>query len=69
MEEIKKKIEELETEMQMPDFWGDKIRAQEVIKELGELKEKLTGEEKYDKGDAVLTLFAGAGGDDFRPRN
>jgi len=64
MEEIKKKIEELETEMQRPDFWGDKARAQEVIKELGELKEKLTGGGKYDKGDAVLTLFAGAGGDD-----
>src|SRR3989339_890801 len=64
MEEIKKKIEELETEMQRPNFWGDKIRAQEVIKELGELKEKMTGGEKYDKGDAVLTLFAGAGGDD-----
>ena len=64
MEEIKKKIEELETEMQRPDFWGDKIRAQEVIKELDELKEKMTGGEKYDKGDAVLTLFAGAGGDD-----
>ena len=64
MEEIKKKIGELETEMQRPDFWGDKIRAQGVIKELGELKEKMTGGEKYDKGDAVLTLFAGAGGDD-----
>ena len=64
MEEIKKKREELETEMKRPDFWGDKIRAREVIKELGELKEKLTGGEKYDKGDAVLTLFAGAGGDD-----
>ena len=50
--------------MQRPDFWGDKARAQEVIKELGELKEKLTGGGKYDKGDAVLTLFAGAGGDD-----
>src|SRR3989344_9432048 len=64
MEEIKKKIKELEDEMQKTDFWGDKIRAREVIKELGELKEKLTGGEKYDKGDAVLTIFAGAGGDD-----
>ena len=43
--------------MQKADFWGDKIRAQEVIKELGELKEKLIGGEKYDKGDAVLTLL------------
>ena len=64
MDEIKNKIKELEDEMQKTDFWGNKIRAQEVIKELGELKEKLTGGEKYDKGDAVLTLFAGAGGDD-----
>ena len=58
MDEIKNKIKGLEDEMQKADFWGDKIRAQEVIKELGELKEKLTGGEKYDKGGAVLTLFA-----------
>lgn len=64
MNEIKNKIKELEDEMQKTDFWGDKTRAQEVIKEIGELKEKLVGGEKYDKGDAVLTLFAGAGGDD-----
>ncbi len=64
MDEIKNKIKELEDEMQKSDFWGDKARAQEVVKEIGELKEKLTGGEKYDKGDAILTLFAGAGGDD-----
>ena len=64
MDEVKKRIKELEDETQKADFWGDKIRAQEVIKELGELKEKLAGEEKYGKGDAVLTIFAGAGGDD-----
>ena len=64
MDEIKNKIKGLEEEMQKADFWGDKARAQEVIKELGELKERLIGGEKYDKGDAVLTLFAGAGGDD-----
>ena len=64
MDEIKNKIKELENETQKADFLGNKIRAREVIKELGELKEKLVGGEKYDKGDAVLTLFAGAGGDD-----
>ena len=64
MDEIKKRIKELENERQKADFWGNKIRAQEVIKELDELKEKLVGGEKYDKGGAVLTLFAGAGGDD-----
>ena len=57
MDEIKNKIKGLEDEMQKTDFWGDKTRAQEVIKELGELKEKLIGGEKYDKGDAVLTLL------------
>ncbi len=62
--EIDKKIEELEKEMQMPDFWRDKERAQKIIKEISNLKAQLSGGDKYDKGDAVLTLFAGAGGDD-----
>lgn len=64
MNETKKRIKELEDKMQKTDFWGDKIIAREVIKELDNLKEKLAGRDKYDKGDAVLTLFAGAGGDD-----
>ena len=64
MDEIKNKIKGLEEEMQKADFWGDKARAQEVIKELGELKERLIGGDKYDKGDAVLTLLPEAGGDD-----
>lgn len=64
MEDIRRKIEELETEMARPDFWGNKARAQDVIKELADMKDKLSGIGKYDKGGAVLTLFAGAGGDD-----
>lgn len=64
MEDMKKKIEELENKAQQPDFWQNKTRAQEVIKELAALKDKLAGVGKYDKGAAVLTLFAGAGGDD-----
>ncbi len=63
-EEIKKKIEDLEKETLKPDFWKNKEKAQEIIKEIKELKEKASGGEKYDKGDAVLTLFSGAGGDD-----
>lgn len=63
-EDIKIEIEKLEAEMQSPDFWQDKTKAQGAIKKLNELKEKLAGVGKYDKGDAVLTLFAGAGGDD-----
>lgn len=63
-EEVDKKIKELEMETQKPDFWKDKERAQKIIKEIKNLKDKLSGGGKYDKGDAVLTLFSGAGGDD-----
>lgn len=64
MDETKTKIKQLEAEMAEADFWLDKARAQEVVNEISALKSKLSGEGKYDKGDAVLTLFAGAGGDD-----
>jgi peptide chain release factor 2 len=62
--EIKEKIEELEKQMSRPDFWEDKEKAQLVVKQFNTLKEKEKSKNKYDKGDAVLTLFAGAGGDD-----
>ena len=64
MEEIKKKIEQIEQEMLQPDFWANKDLAQEKIKELNRLKEELAGQNKYDNGDAIITIFAGAGGDD-----
>ncbi len=50
--------------MSFPDFWSDKVRAQSIIKEIQELKDKLEGLAKYDKKSAVLNIFAGAGGDD-----
>ena len=50
--------------MHGPDFWSDKIKAQAIIKEISDLKEKLAGVGKYDKGNAVMTIFSGAGGDD-----
>ncbi|MHB1118237.1 MAG: PCRF domain-containing protein [Minisyncoccota bacterium] len=63
-DEIKAKIEELEAAMMAADFWSDKVRAQATIKEIAELKEKLEGVGKYDRGSAVMTIFSGAGGDD-----
>jgi len=62
----KAKIEELEVAMRRPDFWENKARAQEVIKELSRLKAELAGGDKsgYDSYNAVITVFAGAGGDD-----
>ena len=63
-EEKKKKIEELEKSMQMADFWNDKYKAQAVIKEIADLKSSIEGIGKFDKGDAIMTIFSGAGGDD-----
>lgn len=62
--EILARILEIEAAMAANDFWADKARAQAMIRELGELKSAMEGVGKYDKGDAVLTLIAGAGGDD-----
>lgn len=50
--------------MQGADFWSDKSRAQGMIKELQELKAELEGGSKYDRGNAIFTIVAGAGGDD-----
>lgn len=63
-EDIEKKIQELEASMGAADFWTDKHKAQTAVKELQELKAALEGVGKYDKGDAIMTLLSGAGGDD-----
>lgn len=63
-ENIEKEIERLEALMFAPDFWSDKNRAQNVLKQIAELKEKKEGVGKYDKGSAILTIISGAGGDD-----
>lgn len=64
MEDIKERIEELEKEMTLPDFWSNKVKAQTVIREIAQLKDEIEGKGKYDKGEAVITILAGAGGDD-----
>ena len=60
----KGRIEEIETAMLQADFWNDPKVAQGLIKELGELKDTADGKEKFDSEHAVLTIVAGAGGDD-----
>jgi len=62
--EIEKDIESLEKEMQAPDFWNDKAKAQEVIKRISELRAEKEGLGKYDRGSAILTIISGAGGED-----
>lgn len=45
------------------DFWLDKDKAQELVREYNELKKGGDGE-NFDGGDAIMTIFSGAGGDD-----
>lgn len=62
--EIDKRIAEIEKAMHAPDFWGNKNQAQEMIRELQSLKDKKGGVNAYDKGGSIMTILAGAGGDD-----
>ncbi|MEI6345785.1 MAG: PCRF domain-containing protein [bacterium] len=64
---VEARITEIEAAMLEGDFWADKTKAQTMMKELGELKDELKSGGpggKYDKGEAVVTIFSGAGGDD-----
>src|SRR3989344_790897 len=63
-EALEKRIAEIEKEMSGANFWGNKDRAQDAIKEHNELKTRMSGLGKYDKGSAHITIFSGAGGDD-----
>lgn len=63
-EETQLRMQEIEAAMLEPDFWNDPPAAQAMIKELQELKDQADGKEKYDRNPAVITIVAGAGGDD-----
>lgn len=62
--DIEKRIGAIESAMSAPDFWNDKDKAQATLKEYQELKAALAGEAGYDKGDAIISIISGAGGDD-----
>ena len=67
MDEKQKKqnrIEEIETLMASGDFWLDKNKAQEIVREYNQLKQGGGDGENFDGGDAIVTIFSGAGGDD-----
>jgi peptide chain release factor 2 len=63
-EKVSEEIRQLEERMQAPDFWNDKNKAQAAIRELEALKAKKEGLGKYDKGNAIVSIISGAGGDD-----
>lgn len=58
------RIKEIEDAMQSANFWSDVSKAQAMIKELQELKDAAEGGGKYDRTNAIITVFSGAGGDD-----
>jgi peptide chain release factor 2 len=64
MSDSQARIAEIEAKMLLPDFWQDPAKAQAMIKELQDLKSEASGEGKYDRNHAVITIVAGAGGDD-----
>jgi peptide chain release factor 2 len=61
---LDQEIRELEAQMYAPNFWNDKENAQEVIKKIKELKDKKEGVGALDRGGAIVSILAGAGGDD-----
>jgi len=59
-----KRIQEIETKMQSPGFWQNPEEAQKWLKELNWLKNEIQKTKRYDKGDALMEIFSGAGGVD-----
>ncbi len=64
MLDVNARIKEIESSMLLPDFWNDPQKAQAMIKELQELKDQADGKGKFDRENAIVTIVAGAGGDD-----
>lgn len=63
MNDNEQRIAEIEALMASGDFWADKNKAQELMREYNELKSGGSAE-NFDNGDAIVTIFSGAGGDD-----
>lgn len=63
MTESEKRFVEIEALMASPDFWADKNKAQELVREYQNLKDGTAGD-GHDGGGATLAILAGAGGDD-----
>ncbi|MDD3663453.1 MAG: PCRF domain-containing protein, partial [Candidatus Pacebacteria bacterium] len=64
IEELKKELEDLEFQMNSPNFWDNKVDAQNIIKRISQLKNEILGVSKYDSGNLILSILSGAGGDD-----
>ncbi len=55
---------DIEVAMTESDFWVDVLKAQAMIREMKDLEAVVAGPIRYDKGEAIVSILAGAGGDD-----
>ncbi|MEK7531066.1 MAG: PCRF domain-containing protein [Patescibacteria group bacterium] len=63
-DDLKARIAEIDALMISSDFWSDKERAQKMIKERADLIAYAEGGDIHDRGPAIVSVMAGAGGDD-----
>jgi peptide chain release factor 2 len=61
---VTKDIEKIEEQMSLTDFWSNKDTAQKTLEEYQDLKQELGLIKKRFSGNAMMTIYAGAGGDD-----
>lgn len=64
LKQLQSEITEIELKMSEGDFWSDKTNADQVLKTYQELKKEETEYNKRLGGNALMTIYAGAGGDD-----
>lgn len=56
-QEIEQRITEIETSMTSGDFWSDKSKAQLLVRELQDLKNKKDGVNGFDAGNTIFYSF------------
>lgn len=64
IEQVTNEINDIETQMSNGDFWNDKEKANTVLQKYQELKKEIGLINNRFNGNAVITIYAGAGGDD-----
>jgi hypothetical protein len=62
-DDLRNAIEEFERKMGEGDFWNDAEKAKQDVKRYEELKAELRRQEDVLKGNAIINIFTGAGGD------